>query len=177
MEIIDGISRRNENKDAIAQRELRRILYGKDSPYGRLEEYDTVNAITRADLVAFHKMYYQPENVVLGVWGDFKAADMRALIEKEFGTWPKGGQPMPPVPEVEPGAKSRSGIYVIDKPDVNQSTVMIAALGGKRNDPDFYAASVLTQVLGGGFSSRLFNRVRTKEGLAYSTGSVMGRGL
>ena len=175
-EIVDGISRRNENKDGIAQRELRRILYGKDSPYGRLEEYDTVNAITRADLVAFHKMYYQPENVVLGVWGDFKAADMRALIEKEFGSWPKGGQPIPPVPEVEPAAKSRSGIYVIDKPDVNQSTVMIAALGGKRNDPDFYAASVLTQVLGGGFSSRLFNRVRTQEGLAYSTGSAWGAG-
>ncbi len=175
-EIIDGISRLNENKDAIARRELRRILYGKDSPYGRLEEYDTVNAVTRPDLVSFHKMYYQPENVVLGVWGDFKAADMRALIEKEFGSWPKGGQPKPPVPEVEPGAKTRSGVYVIDKPDVNQSTVMIAALGGKRNDPDFYAASVLTQVLGGGFSSRLFNRVRTKEGLAYSTGSGWGAG-
>ncbi len=175
-EIIDGISRRNENKDAIAQREVRRILYGKDSPYGRLEEYDTVNAITRADLVAFHKMYYQPENVILGVWGDFKAADMKALIEKEFGSWPKGGHPTPAVPEVEPAAKSRSGIYVIDKPDVNQSTVMIAALGGKRNDPDYYAASVLTQVLGGGFSSRLFNRVRTKEGLAYGTGSSWGAG-
>ncbi len=175
-EIIDGISRRNENKDAIAQREVRRILYGRDSPYGRLEEYDTVNAITRADLVAFHKMYYQPENVILGVWGDFKTADMKALIEKEFGNWPKGGHPKPPVPEVEPAAKSRSGIYVIDKPDVNQSTVMIAALGGKRNDPDYYAASVLTQVLGGGFSSRLFNRVRTKEGLAYGTGSSWGAG-
>jgi zinc protease len=175
-EIIDGISRRNENKDAIAQRELRRILYGKESPYGRLEEYDTVNAITRADLVAFHKMYYQPENVILGVWGDFKAADMKAVIEKEFGTWPKGGHPKPPVPDVDPAAKARSGIYVIDKPDVNQSTVMIAALGGKRNDPDFYAASVLTQVLGGGFSSRLFNRVRTKEGLAYATGSSWGAG-
>ncbi len=175
-EIIDGISRRNENKDAIARRELRRILYGKDSPYGRLEEYDTVNAITRADLVAFHKMYYQPENVILGVWGDFKAADMKALIEQEFGNWPKGGPPKPPVPEVEPAAKSRSGIYVIDKPDVNQSTVMIAALGGKRNDPDYYAASVLTQVLGGGFSSRLFNRVRTKEGLAYGTGASWGAG-
>jgi zinc protease len=175
-EIIDGISRRNENKDAIAQRELRRILYGKDSPYGRLEEYDTVNAITRADLVAFHKMYYQPENVILGIWGDFKTADMKALIEKEFGSWPKGGHPIPPVPEVEPAAQSRSGIYVIDKPDVNQSTVIIAALGGKRNDPDYYAASVLTQVLGGGFSSRLFNRVRTKEGLAYGTGSSWGAG-
>jgi zinc protease len=175
-EIVDGISRRNESKDAIAQREVRRILYGKDSPYGRLEEYDTVNAITRSDLVAFHNLYYQPENVILGIWGDFKAADMKALIEKEFGSWPKGGHPIPPVPAVEPAAKSRSGIYVIDKPDVNQSSVMIAALGGKRNDPDYYAASVLTQVLGGGFSSRLFNRVRTKEGLAYGTGSSWGAG-
>lgn len=175
-QLNDSISRRNENKDAIAGREFRRILYGKDSPYGAEPEYATVNSITRDDVVAFHKRYYQPENIILGVWGDFDKASMRALLEKEFGSWPKGGNPAPGVPPVEESAKSRSGIYVIDKTDVNQSTIMMGALGGRRNDPDYVAANVASYILGGGFSSRLFNRVRTQEALAYSAGAGWSAG-
>ncbi len=176
-QLIDGISRRNEDKDAIASREFRRILYGKDSAYGAQPEYATVDSITRADVVAFHKRYYQPENVILGVWGDFDKTAMRALLEKEFGSWPKGGNPKPPVPPVEEGAKTRSGVYVIDKTDVNQSTIIIGALGDKRIDPDYVASTVATRVLGGGFSSRLFNRVRTQEALAYSAGAGWSAGF
>jgi predicted Zn-dependent peptidase len=171
-ELRDSISRRNESSNAILYREAAKIIYGKDSPYTRHPEYSTVDSITRNDLVAFHKQYFQPENIILGVWGDFQSADMRAKIEKEFGSWARGGNPKPEVPAVDAAAASRSGIYVINKEDVNQSEVALIGLGGKRNDPDFYAGTVSTEVLGGGFGSRLVNSVRTDQGLAYSTGSA-----
>ncbi|MEP6539670.1 MAG: pitrilysin family protein [Bryobacteraceae bacterium] len=173
-ELRDGIARRNESSHAVLQREFGRLIYGTNSGYTRLPQYDTVNSITRADLVAFHKQYYQPENVILGVWGDFNTADMRAKIEKEFGSWARGGHPKPEVPAVDPAAKMRSGVYVINKDDVNQSEIQIGGLGGKRNDPDYYANVVLATALGGGFGSRLMNRVRSNEGLAYSTFAAWG---
>jgi len=173
-ELRDGISRRNENSHAILQREFGRLIYGRDSGYTRLPQYDTVNSITRGDLVAFHKQFFQPENVILGVWGDFDTADMRAKIEKEFGSWARGGRPKPQVPEVDPAAKMRAGVYVVNKEDVNQSEIQIGGLGGKRNDPDYYANVVLATALGGGFGSRLMNRVRSNEGLAYSTFAAWG---
>jgi zinc protease len=173
-QVLDSIGRRNEDSHGIVQREFSHVIYGKGSPYGRQPEYDTVNAITREDLVQFHHKYFQPENVILGVWGDFKTADMKLLIEKEFGSWPRGGMPKPEVPSVDPAARNRSGVYVIDKDDVNQSEVLVGALGGKRSDPDYYANVVTAQILGGGFGSRLLNRIRTDEGLAYSTFASWG---
>jgi len=80
----DRIARRNDNPNAIAFREFRRIIYGPDSPYARQPEYDTINGITREDLLAFHREFFQPENVILAAWGDFSAAEMRAKIEKVF---------------------------------------------------------------------------------------------
>ena len=171
----DAIARRNDDPFTILQRELPRTLYGKDSPYARRPEYDTINSITRDDLVAFHKRYYQPENVILGVWGDFKLPDMRARIEKEFGAWPKGGQPKPPVPEVDAAARNRKGIFVVNKEDVNQSLLAVGASGGRMSDPDYAANMLMAAILGGGeFGSRLMDNIRTKAGLAYMSGAFWG---
>ncbi len=173
-ELRDAIARRNESSHAILQREFGRLIYGPDSAYSRIPQYDTVNSITRGDLVEFHKQFYQPENVIIGVWGDFNTAGMRAKVEKEFGTWARGGRPKPRVPEVDPAAKTRTGMYVVNKEDINQSEIQIGSLGGKRSDPDYYANVVLATALGGGFGSRLLNRVRSNEGLAYSTFAAWG---
>jgi zinc protease len=164
----DSIARRNDNPNGIVFRELGRVMFGKDSPYVRQAEYDTVNAITRDDLVAFHKRFFQPENIILGVWGDFKAAEMRANIEKTFGAWQRGGQPKPPVPEVEEAARNRAGFYSINKDDMQQSWVVMGMLGGKLSDPDYCPIQVMTEILGGSFASRLFSHVRSDQGLAYS---------
>jgi zinc protease len=172
----DFISRRNDDPTGIAFREFNRVLYGKDSPYAKLSEYRTIKAIDRDDIVNFHKQYFQPENIILGAWGDFNAAEMRAQIERTFGSWPRGGRPRPAVPEIEAAARTRSGIYFINKEDVNQSWVIIGGLGGRRDDPDFYALSVTSTILGGGFASRLFSRVRSQLGLAYSVWSDWGAG-
>jgi predicted Zn-dependent peptidase len=172
----EGIARRNDDAGEIASREFERVLFGKDSAYGHIPEYATIDAITRADLIAFHKRFFQPENVMLGVWGDFKTEEMRAKIEKALGGWARGGQARPAVPELEPGARKRAGIYAIPKDDVNQSTVHMGFIGGQRNDPDYYALRVANVILGEGFSSRLLDRVRVQQALAYQVGSSWSAG-
>jgi len=132
----DNIARRNDEPMGIAGREFNRVIYGKDSPYIRQTEYDTVAAITRDDLVSFHERYYQPENVILGAWGDFNSGDMRAKIEKAFGGWDRGGHPRPEVPPVDPEARNRAGIYAINKDDVNQSTVSACPCAATRSGPE-----------------------------------------
>lgn len=172
----DAISRRNDDSQAIAFREFNRILYGRESPYGHIPEYRTIRAVGRDDIVDFHKRYFQPENIILGAWGDFDAADMRARIERAFGSWPRGGQPRPSAPEVDPAARARRGVYFINKEDVNQSWVIVGGLGGRRDDPDYYALTVMSTILGGGFASRLFSHVRSQQGLAYGVWSDWGAG-
>jgi zinc protease len=171
----DAIARRNDMPGGIVFREFQRTLFGKDSPYAHQTEYATIDSIAREDLVAFHREYFQPENVILGVWGDF-GPEMKGRIEKLFGAWPKGGHVKPPVPEVDPECQKRAGLYQIDKTDVNQSWVVMGHVGGRRDNPDYYALDLMDQVLGGGFASRLFSRVRSAQGLAYSVGSSWDAG-
>ncbi len=172
----DNIARRNDNPHSIVFREFERVIYGNDSPYARLTEYDSINAITRDDLVAFHKQFVQPENIILGAVGDFKADEMRARIEKAFGSWARGGKPKPATPGIDPAARNRAGFYSINKEDMQQSWVIMGMLGGKRDDPDYPALSVMNGVLGGGFASRLFSNVRSDQGLAYAVFSSWGAG-
>ena len=170
----DGIARRNDSPNGVAFREFGRLLYGKDSPYAHQTEYDTLDSITRDDLIGYHKRFYQPESVILGVWGDFSSSEMRARIEKAFGGWARGGLPKLPPPEVDAAARQRAGLYYINRDDASQSWVLMGFLGGKKNDPDYYALSVMNDILGGAFASRLFSNVRTNQGLAYAVGSSWG---
>ncbi|HZO52581.1 MAG TPA: pitrilysin family protein [Bryobacteraceae bacterium] len=172
-----SIARRNDDAMGIHGREMRRLVYGKLSPYAGQVEYATINAITREDLMAFHKKYYQPENVILGVWGDFDAAAMKALVERTLGAWPKGGNARPPVIEVDPSLAAKPGVYFIEKSDVNQSNIGIIRLADKQNDPGYYTNAVMADILGGGFASRLFNKIRTEMGLAYASTASYSPGM
>jgi zinc protease len=167
IDIRDGISRRNDDPDSIHGREMGKLVYGKNSPYAHHPEYASLGAISRADLIAFHKQYFQPENVLLAVWGEFDAAEMKAKVEKAFGNWAKGGKPKPGVPPMSSDA-GKPGLYLIDKEDLTQSTLGIAFPLGRRDDPDYHALVVMTSVLGGGFGSRMMNQIRSVEGLAYA---------
>uniref|UniRef100_Q01PI9 Peptidase M16 domain protein n=1 Tax=Solibacter usitatus (strain Ellin6076) TaxID=234267 RepID=Q01PI9_SOLUE len=170
----DNIARRNDDPQGIAFREYTRALYGKDTPYGRQTEYATIKAITRDDLAAFHRQYFQPESVILGAWGDFKAPEMRAKIERAFAGWQRGGHPRPSAPPVQAAAGSRGALYLVDKDDVNQSTVIVGRLATRSDDPDHCALTVMNGVLGDGFASRLFSQVRSEQALAYAVWSSWG---
>lgn len=167
-QIRAGIERRNDETTGILYREMGKLMYGKDSPYARQEEYATIDSITREDVLAYYKENFQPDNMILAAWGDFTVAEMRKTIEATFGSWPKGGKVKPATPPVDL-AKQARGIFVADKNDVTQSWFQIAhLLDVKRNHPDYPALVVANQVLGGGFGSRLFDEIRTKQGLAYA---------
>jgi zinc protease len=161
-----GISRRNDDADAIPDRELMRILYGRDTPYGWQVEYADLDRIKRDDLLAFYHRYYFPKNIMLAVYGDFNTAEMKDKLEKVFGGWNVEQPSVPAFPPVT--AKPAPGIYLADKDDVTQTFFSIGELGGTLRDPDYAALEVASDILGGGFRSRLFKEIRTHLGYAYN---------
>jgi len=167
----DAISRRNDQIGQISRRESAKLAYGADNPYVREPEYATIAAITRQDLIDWHGTYVHPNNIILGVSGDFDSAAMEAKLRAAFDSWPRGPELPKDSIDYHPAAP---GYYLISKEDVNQSSIHMVALGIKRDNPDFYAANVFNEAFGGGFSSRLFNDIRTKRGLAYSVGGGIG---
>ena len=173
-QLTTGIARRNDDPGAIAGREFTALMYGKESPLAREPEYATVAAITRQDLVDFHARFYHPNNVYLGVVGDFSSADMKKKIEAVLGAWPRGPEAKPMVPAFR---EPKPGLYLVEKNDVNQSNIRMGYLGMKISDPDYFATQVMNEVLGGGFASRLFSNVRSKKGLAYGVFGGVGAGF
>jgi len=170
----DSISRRNDDVGGITHREATKLAYGADNPYARVPEYATVAAITRQDLIDWHKKYVHPNDIILGISGDFDSAAMEARLRSAFESWPKG-ESFPPFPKNElQYAPAQPGYYFVSKEDVNQSNIRMVALGTTRDNPDYYAISVFNEAFGGGFSSRLFNDIRTKRGLAYGVGGGVG---
>ena len=166
-----SIARRNDNASAIAQREAVRVAYGKDSPYARQDEYATIANIQLSDLQAWHTRTVVPNNIILAVSGDFDSATMEGKLRKAFASLPRGTEmPLLKTSFVDP----KAGVYYIAKPDVNQSNVYIVGLGTERNNPDYYALSVMNEVFSGGFGSRVFQSVRTRLGLAYSVSGAYG---
>ena len=170
-EAFDAISRRNDQVGEIAHREAVKLAYGSDNPYARIAEYSTVSAVTRQDLVDWHAKYVHPNNIILGISGDFDSAAMEARLRAAFESWPKG--PRLPKNEIK-YSPAQPGYYQVPKEDVNQSNIRMVALGTTRDNPDYYAISVFNEAFGGGFSSRLFNDIRTKRGLAYGVGGGVG---
>ena len=169
--LYDGISRRNDDPGQIAGREAAKLVYGANSPYARVAEYKTVAAVTRQDLIDWHRKYVHPNDIILGVVGDFDSAKMEAKLREAFASWPKG------VPVDDPAIKpdpAKPGYYEVEKTDVNQSQIQMVALGITRKNPDYFAVSVFNEAFGGGFSSRLFGDIRTTKGLAYGVGGGVG---
>lgn len=170
-----GIARRNDDAGGIAGREFTRLIYGPDSPFGRQVEYSDLDNIHRDDLVAFYNRYYFPANTIIAVQGDFSSAEMKTKLETITADWTVRQPPVPDWPQVN--AKASPGLYLATKTDVTQTFFELGHLGGLLNDPDYPALEVMSDILGGGFSSRLFKNVRTREGLAYNIGASWGAGF
>jgi zinc protease len=165
-----AIARRNDDPSAIPRRELLNILYGRDNPYGWTVEYEHLNRIRRQDVIDFYTRYYFPKNILLAVYGDFRAAEMRAKLEQLFGGWRVEQAPVGPFPPVT--ARPAPGIYLAPRTEVTQTFFAIGHLGGTFRDADYPALEVAASILGDGFKSRLMTQIRTKLGYAYSIGGV-----
>jgi predicted Zn-dependent peptidase len=173
---LQNIKRRNDSTSSISRMEWGFLMDGEDHFSNRYPSSDTINAITRDDLLAFHRKYIHPGNMIIAVAGDFDRSTMLEKLETAFGDWPVGetGPSTFPKPDHTP----TPGVYVIHKQDVNQGRVAIGHKGVMRGSPDEFALTVMNGILGAsGFRSRLVAKIRSDEGLAYNTGSRFGQGV
>ncbi len=169
-ELMGQLQGEKDEPGVIAIKAFDEIVF-QGNPYRRAANgtEKTVPKITRNDLVQFHHTYYRPNRTIVAIVGDIREHEALDVVRKHFGKWTKkDGVPStfsPAVPLQQPKLK------LIDK-DLTQANVILGHLGIDRKNPDFYAVSVMNYILGGGgFSSRLVNRIRDQKGLAYDVDS------
>lgn len=167
-----SIARQNDNPQQILFREFNEIIYGADSPYTQQPTYASVANVSRDDLIAWHAKYFHPNRVVLGLVGDFQTQEALALVREVFGDWEEG--PAREDVDVPYDQEPKPGVYYVEKNDMTQSNIAMGHLGIRRDNPDYYGVQVMNQVLSGSFASRLFSRVRSEQGLAYTVFGQVG---
>ncbi len=172
---MQAMKQRNDDSANIEGMEQGFLSYGEKFWDNRHQTAASIESITRDDLQAFHQRWFFPGNFVVAAAGDFDRAEMITKLEKLFSDWPWPGTLPPPIPQDV--AIAAPGIYLVDK-TVNQGRVSLMLPGIRRENPDYLPVLLMNDILGGsGFSSRLVNRVRSDEGLAYSVGSVFQGGI
>jgi zinc protease len=167
-EILGELQAAEDNPGYVAARAFRRVLYG-DGPYGHMVEGEpeSVRAITRDEIVAFHASEIRPERTICVAVGDVPAERMRSVLSERLGDWRAAGEPRP-AGLVTPPPPSR---VIVDKP-ISQANIVVGQIGVERSDPDYFPILLMNHILGGGgFTSRLMRTIRTEGGLAYSVGS------
>jgi zinc protease len=160
-----GLEASLANPVFLAQRTFRRALYG-DAPMSVTSPTkESIEKVTPGDLKRFHDQHYSPGNAFLGVIGDAKTNDMRALVEKYFGTWLGAAEPqlaLAPTATPEPAQ-----IMLVDRPGSVQTYIIGGDRAVSRTDPDYYGLVVMNQILGGGPQARLFLDLREEHGYTY----------
>jgi len=164
---LSRIEAEKKEPAALAGKLRDQVVFG-NHPYGAHATADSIQKITRADAVKFHKKYFVPNNASLAVVGEFDREKLLPKIKKTFGSWKRGRAPAvsPPSAKVE-GVK----IHLVDRPGSVQSNIIVAANGIPRNNHDTPELSVVNSVLGGGFSGRLFQNLRERNGFTYGSSS------
>lgn len=169
--------RQNEKPQDIAFREFRKAIY-PNHPYGNQVDGtpETVKGISRDDILQFYKRYIQPNNLFIGITGDFKTDEIMELINQKFGDWLKQKIVLPSISPLE--LKYKKTVWLVPK-DITQTTIVVGHLGVKRITTDYFPILLMNAILGGSSVSRLYHKVREQEGLAYGVFSflVMSRDL
>ncbi len=174
-QMFQAMKQRNDDSSDIESRERGFLAFGENFWANHYSTAASVESIKREDLVAFHKKYFHPKNFIVAASGDFDRDEMIAKLEKLFAAWPFTSETPPPIPTNTTFAAP--GVYLVDK-DVPQGRVAMMLPGVTRDNPDYFAIIVMNDILGGGgFTSRIMNRVRSDEGLAYSAYSSFPGGV
>lgn len=162
----NNLVQQRSDPNFLAEQLASRVIYG-DTPYAALAPTpEQVAAVTREDLLAFHRRAYRPEGALLGISGDVRAADVQAALEKALADWkPEGAAPA--VPPARPEAAAATRVYMVARPNSVQTALRFTSLGVSRTDPDYVALTVANRVLGGASSSRLFQNLREERGYTY----------
>ncbi len=172
---LAGLEQAKENPRAIAAVAFAKAVYG-NHPYGRQSDGTAASLprITRDALTAFYRSTFLPNNSLLVAVGDFRPEDMLARIKGAFGGWKPGA--MPALPSAKPEFHTGRRVVVVDKPDATQTQIRIGNTGIGILNPDRIAITVANTILGGGFTSRLVDRIRVKNSLTYNIGSSFSAG-
>ncbi|MBE2252197.1 MAG: insulinase family protein [Myxococcus sp.] len=160
-----------DDPGALAERAWARAMWG-DHPYGHetLGQKSSVEALSRADLVNFHRTRLGPVLAHLYVVGDINVDRITTVADRIFGQWTGGPQLAPRVPDWA-GPERMGEVIIVDKPEQTQVQMRIGAAGVKRGHTDHFPLTVMNAVLGGGFTSRLIREIRVKRGLSYGASS------
>ena len=165
---IAALRQTNDNPQSLAFRQFKKLLY-HGNPRGNLPTIDTIKRIEPKDLQRFYRSFFHPNQIILGVSGDFSSADMITKINKFFGDWKAVNTHVPAI--APPQNSTERSLYYLQK-KVPQSTIIMGSLAPEKQSPDYYAFEIGNYILGGGgFSSLLTSEIRSNRGLAYSVGS------
>ncbi len=174
-QMLQSMKQRNDESANIEQTEAGFLAYGENFWDNRHQTAASLESITRDDLLAFHKQWYFPSNFVVAVSGDFDRDTIVKKLDGLFANWPWNGNLPPVIPTNI--TMAASGVYLVNK-DVNQGRVSMMLPGIMRSNPDYFSIIIMNDILGGGgFTSRIVNRVRSDEGLAYSAFSSFPGGV
>jgi len=165
---IEGLRRQNDDPKGIADREISRAIYA-GHPLGVIPTFESINSITRQDLIDFHRRFYRLDNMLLSVSGDFDRDGLIKALNTLFGPAQKSRAAA--LPEIPQPLQLFQPEVIYGRKDVNQSVIRMGHLGLTKDSPDIYAVRVLDYILGGSFTSRLTMEIRTNQGLAYNVGS------
>lgn len=169
--IIGMIRVNKEDPNYLAQRAFKTALFGETHPYGRplLGTEESIQTLTREDAFDFHRAYYKPDRTIIAVVGDITVEETRQLHSKFFSSWETDDSQNPPSPAAfQRESHEKKKITKIDR-DLTQATIILGHDGIARDNPEYFAVSVMNYILGsGGFSSRLMDTIRDDMGLVYS---------
>ncbi len=171
---LTSLLQARDNPGALIQLAFPRVVFGPTHRYGTSANGlpPAIEALTVADLQAFYRAHYRPDNATLLVVGDVTPATFLPALEKSFGSWKSEGLAalVAEVPNA-PQLKSRQ-VYLVDKPEAAQTQIRIGWVGVPRSTPDYAALQVLNTILGGSFTSRLNQNLRERNGFAYGASSA-----
>jgi zinc protease len=170
--LLESLKQRNDNASSILAREWKAMLYGRKHFEASQPTALSVEEISREQLQKIHTQIIHPGNMIVAVSGDFAVEEMLEKLAKAFDGWERGTvAPDPKMPE----AVLVPGLYHVQK-EIPQGKVVLGKRGIVRDDPDAIPLLLLNEILGaGGFTSRLMQKVRSNEGLAYSVRSILSQ--
>jgi len=172
-EVIEEFKQRNDRPMSVAMLRLKRLLYGEEHYGGSAATQASIDSITPDKLRALHGEIFHPGNLIIAATGDFDEASMLEKLAQAMEGWelrPRVGNPPAPTKVSNPGLYDAP----VAQQDLPQGTALLATRTIRRDDPEAIPMEVMNHILGGsGFTSRITNRVRSDEGLAYAAGSFL----
>lgn len=173
-ERLTSLLQARDDASALVGLAFPRLLYGPEHRYGTgaAGTEATLKALGVAELRAFHRAHYRPDNAVLIVVGDITPGALRPLVEQRFGSWKAEGAMPAALPVRNSPQPGKRQIYIVDKPGAAQSQIRIGLVGVPRSTPDYIALDVLNTMFGGAFTSRLNQNLRETHGYTYGAFSM-----